>query len=334
MPVTATSIPNDSEYYSIARNPTTGRIIAFPGALGVTYSDGAYSDDNGATWSPMDFGVSGSWGGFYGTAGWDSVNELFFAVDDSGTQGIIVSSDNGATWDNYSIPDDGIEWLCAAAGGGLIVIAGRIAADAIYITYSSDGGQTWSTPAAIPEFSSARVPSGLCHDGAQFLLTQEGDKVYTSPDAVIWTEQDIGTSATFYRPVWNGTVFFLPSYDGSGNYATSLDGETWIFYTTPAEPALADFTFTGVFGGSGKIMALGYGSAASDPQAILSSNHGVAWQIVDLSHESFYDWRCAFSPDGTVYIGIATSGNNPTEVALITFDVVAGVVNRYFAMFP
>jgi hypothetical protein len=129
-------------------------------------------------------------------------NGTFMAVTYSGM--VLVSTDNGATWDTRDNPSAGA--ASVAFGNGAFVVVD----DSGATQYSTDNGTTWTAGGTIQGVGGDASLQKLTYGGGLFLVVS-GNNIHASPDGGRnWT--------TSYMPIWasgsaygNGTVVVVGS---------------------------------------------------------------------------------------------------------------------------
>ena len=120
------------------------------------------SSDNGTTWGPIEspFGEVGLFirNPIVVTANGDWLLPVFHCNPVPGekwhghndTSGVKISTDQGATWTEYAVPDSvgAVHMNIVDLNNGTLAAFYRSRyADAIYVSHSTDNGRTWSKPA-------------------------------------------------------------------------------------------------------------------------------------------------------------------------------------------
>ena len=152
-------------------------------------------------------------------------NNLFVAAPWDQSATYVLTSTDGTTWTERSIPVAG-GWEAISYGNGVWVVVGDVGAGSAvnkYI-YSSDG-ITWS--------ASNTVPSGAVRDVAFgngiFVATHGGgcsnQCIRTSTDGITWTQRSTPNTGNYRSVVYTGSAFYAGSNTGQG--ITSTDGLTW-----------------------------------------------------------------------------------------------------------
>jgi hypothetical protein len=125
--------------------------------------------------------------------------------------------------------------------------------------------------------------------GTQFVVVGSGGTVLTSPDGIVWSHRDSGTSEFLNGIAWNGSLFVAVSRFGL--ILTSPDGIRWTM-----QPAGPPPLREAVAWGGGQFVVVGIGSAMhTSPDGIDwtqrevgTSLHGVTWsgnQFVAVGEE-------------------------------------------------
>jgi len=232
----------------------------------------------------------------------------FVAVGGDGSNGIIVTSFDGATWTAISgtflqlnavaygngtfvavgdhgtilISSDGETWIertsysgttddlhAIAYGNGTFVVL----SDSDTILISSDG-YTWKaktfTLKGCTLFCFYDIPHEIYYGKGKFVSPSAGfTYIYTSPDGVTWTKRNSGTSYGLYGVVYgNGTFVAVGDY---GIVVTSPDGVTW---TERNSGTNSDFY--AVAYGNGTFVAVGPDWLNA---VMFTSSDGVVWTV-------------------------------------------------------
>jgi hypothetical protein len=102
--------------------------------------------------------------------------------------------------------------------------------DNSYYFRSIDNGNSW-TKQYFP--NSDINPYYLTFGNNKFLaISQMGSKGYVSNNGIDWTEISIPINNVFNKPIYQNGLFVIFEYY-SNNYATSLDGVTWVLREFP-----------------------------------------------------------------------------------------------------
>ena len=194
---------------------------------------------------------------------------------------IAVTRDLGASWysfDNLSALTTDLNAVCYGDGKWVAVGVNSIAV-------SSDL-QTWTiTPFASKTFNA--VTYGL----DQFIAVGNGGIIYTSPDAITWTQQTSGTVTALTGVAASPTKIIVSVGSGGGVY-TSTDGVSWTSVAT---------------GSTATQNTIGYGNGVFVTGPVYSSDDGVTWAATSgLFSPQVYSivW------DGTYYIAAALPGTS------------------------
>ena len=187
------------------------------------------------------------------------------------------------------------------------------------------------------------VPSGsyitltrIVWSGALFVAV--GDDIFTSTDAVTWTEQSAGFSGTLLDVTWTGSQFIAVGQFTGGAVLTSPDGSIW----TPQQvPSNISAVLHGVAASSTRIIVVGSQNLTQGPLPakglMLSSTDGIAWTQVQMPVSATLEkivWTgnqfvavgaldppasgavALTSPDGVTWTNHAMySGAGPTDIA-------------------
>ena len=200
--------------------------VRWSGALFVAVGDSIFTSPDGATWTERPAGLTTTlmdvtWTG-----------SQFVATGDGGT---VLTSADGATWVRQSVPAAIVAPVLygVAASNTRIVAVGKQSLvsgptpDTGLVLTSTDGGVTWTEVPGI-----ASVLNAVAWSGSEFVavgnsLGQPVAKAValTSPDGLVWTSHDMGTTALVVPTdiAWNGSRFAAVG----GGAVVSADGITW-----------------------------------------------------------------------------------------------------------
>jgi len=104
--------------------------------------------------------------------------------------------------------------------------------------------------------------------------------IFTSPDAVTWTERPAGIPPPLYDVTWTGSQFV--AVGGVGTILTSPTGSVW---TTRAIPYVASPTLHGVVASGTRIVAVGsqIPGLVSEVLIMTSTDGGATWTVVPIT---------------------------------------------------
>ena len=206
-------------YYS-ALSDGSYQLIA--GRSGMTVAGGRTNSAGPVVWQPLADSVR-SW--LWSVA---RTPTHYVAVGDYGT---ILSSPNGIDWDLELIPLSVTNSILLGVGGSSNLL----------LAVGTQGTVLWGTNVFLWNEVLPRPTTndlqGVCHDGAQFILTGGNGTILTSPNAVDWTRRPTPTSAFLMSVASfpNGLVvvgedgIILTSNDGGMNWTTAISGTTnWL----------------------------------------------------------------------------------------------------------
>jgi hypothetical protein len=149
----------------------------------------------------------------------------------AGASGLrIQSADGGVTWDVRG------EFLMAhfraiEVGDGLVVAVGETYGGTEAITSRSEDGVAW-----IDTMPGGAALRSVAHGADAFVAVGNGGRVSTSADGVAWEDAAVGT-ADFLEIVWTGAEFLI---EANGTLWSSPDGHAWAeVETTQPRPVTA-----------------------------------------------------------------------------------------------
>ena len=179
----------------------------------------------------------------------------------------VMTGGSNAYWST-----DGITWSAAVSLGG-ITIADLIFAGGQFVIVGNGAGgartatnpATWTTP-TVSINSSHIVNNKISYlNGLYFISTYTG-RIYTSPDAITWTERVSAGALTIHKVVWTGSAYVTGGQ--SGLILTSPDGITWTNRTINYNANIAQIQSLGT-----KVIASH--NALYGP--LVSSDNGLTW---------------------------------------------------------
>lgn len=197
----------------------------------------AYSTNCGATWQQ-------------GTTGAD----MYFSwksVAFDGTRFVAIADGAGATATMYSA--DGINWAAGVSGGVVDDLPAPGGSDSWYriaannagtfvvmsaqgkFTYSTNHGNTWSSPASLPSLPASPSVGALAFGGGTFVVTAGGSigtLSWTSTDGITWASGGLMPQAAPWTALAFGDSTFVAVSAvnaGTSYSASSTDGgATWV----------------------------------------------------------------------------------------------------------
>ena len=174
--------------------------------------------------------------------------------------------------------------------------------------------------------------------GPASLFVVVGDDIFTSTDAVTWTERPSNLAGTLMDVIWTGSQFIAVGGDGHGGAVlTSPNGFVWTLQQVPS--TIVSPILHGVAASSTRIIAVGSQSLTQGPLPakglMLSSTDGLAWTEVQMPVSATLEkivWSgnqfvavgsldppdgtpvALTSPDGITWISHDTGFNNPADI--------------------
>lgn len=212
---------------------------------------------------------------------WSPTLGMFVAVGDTDVSGNAMRSTDGLNWTAMSIATTA-SWrnVIWADGPGLFVAAGRTAAGASTVAYSSDG-INWTSAtglvAATERYRIAYAPS-LNRYVVIPSGTSAGVGQYTSDLAGSWTLTNAFTAGNFGDLEWSESLGLFVATDPSGTadpqqVMTSADGITWTRRTTNNNRQWTAVRWSDV---DAKFIAI-----AQTGSGVMTSPDGVVWTAVN-----------------------------------------------------
>lgn len=215
------------DHQTVGTGPYAGAIASpvYPNAVyycaqaGISASQCARSDDGGLTWgAPLPMNV-GRCGGLHGHVAVGPEGTVYVPHKScSGQQGLLVSENDGLTWDLRTAPlfPDRSDPKVAFDAAGRLYYAGASKGKPVALT-SDDGGRTWRTSATL---------------GGEFEIENTVFPMVVAGDA--------GRAAVGYYGTWEPGDDQSASYDGEWHLFVSFTydgGDTWTTVdATPDDP--------------------------------------------------------------------------------------------------
>jgi hypothetical protein len=208
-----------------------------------------------------------------GLRGVAATEELLVAVGartgaDGASTGVIMTSTDGATWEESATTPTPLDDVVFGPTGWLAVGTPMDGASADGVVYRSDDATTWEQVATIPSESSdyerltistvAAGPEGYIIGGSWCLGDSCGAELFVSSDATEWSRVqglELAGAVTAYGDRWG--LIGARGNDLSGYSplsATSEDGSTWTIGTfEPSDLTLNSLAAAGTGAGTGWI---------------------------------------------------------------------------------
>lgn len=252
-----------------------------------------YSSDGGATWTETASDLSAFDGSGYNpsVASNGSAGFVLLCADPGATYQFLAarSSDSGATWTVANGPAIGA--VGGTAGAFYDAASGRyVALTPSGVSYSADGGATWSTLATLP--GTGVTNGSVAVRSGDYVYIVGGEDLAGTPGPAAWRSDDMGTWEQLTLSGLSG-LYILTSAVAVGDALVggaarlgagdalfhSSDGETWtaISGVIPAAPVIAAVSALGrgriymattnVFGGgtAAHILSMEYTLVDGDP---------------------------------------------------------------------
>ena len=203
------AVANHSASSSVATSPDgitwTARTVPTTLYLGsVAYGNGVFVapsrssstcvvSSDGITWTSHN--ITGGGGG-----GWESIGfgNGVFVVTYNGLVSYVVTSPDGVTWTNRTMPSSQ-RWKSVAYGNGVFVAIVQNSA----VAATSPDGITW-TARTLPS-SGNRI--AIAFGGGLFYVPEVGTIAYTSPDGITWATRSLPSSQSWLTTAYGNGVF-------------------------------------------------------------------------------------------------------------------------------
>lgn len=222
----------DFDDWTVIPTTSTAVLVVYGEGKWMTLGGGgnpqiSYSND-GVTWTEGGFNTSG-----YAVNKLAYGNGMWMAAGPAVDQAVYTSGNGGVSWTTRSLPSTmGTNIGGIAHGSGLWVAAGYAGDIA-----TSPNGITWTMRAS------------LGNDYFQFLYFAEGrwflrgnTKLFTSQNGINWTQVPSGRLGlmAYGEGVWAVIHFENPNF----NVYTTVDGNSWNFKATIAQPPVTITSFS------------------------------------------------------------------------------------------
>lgn len=230
-----------------------------------------------------------------------------------GGDGVVVTSPDGITWTQQSVPATVTTSLDAVTWDGQ-----RFVAAGYYGTVlTSTDAVTWTVQSSGSDERLISLASGA----GTVVATGQSGSILTSPDGVAWSVARMPDGSSIDDVKWTGTQFVAVGVTfgsaWSGFVLTSPDGTTW----TPQESGTNDELYT-VAASADTIVALGEGEGT-----IISSGDGVTWTT--RSSRVTSEALIAVAWTGDRFITIGDGGSVLLSTDGKSWDVLPAVLPFY-----
>lgn len=191
-------------FVAVAYNNTSNQVMTSP---------------DGITWTARTSAANNEWRSV--TWGGPAGNEKFVAVATSGTGNRVMTSSDGLFWTLQTSAADS-DWMSVTWGGPTgheKFVAVGVSGSGNRVMTSPDG-VSWTLQSS-PSSSLKSVTWGGHSGEGLFIAVSNDGKVFSSPDAITWTEQQAAAPNTWNSVVWGGVAgqekFVTVGSSGSGN---------------------------------------------------------------------------------------------------------------------
>lgn len=188
----------------------------------------------------------------------------------------------------------------------------RLSSSGAPVSYTGDPtvANNWTTVA----MGADEFIDGLWEQGLFVAITSY--QVWTSPDAITWTERFVFSGGRFTGVVWSpaAAMFVAAGYNpstGEGKIHTSTDGITWtlnVAASTEWNVAAGQDIMNGVayLPNEQTLMAYGYGGTTAAPRA-MKSEDGITWQRFGIQPASPFNQHIngSYCQGGTTTLAIS-----------------------------
>lgn len=234
------------------------------------------------TWTARGTDADGS-GGYCIAASSDAVIALL--LDSSGFTSIaIASTDGGASWTTYAIPQH-FQYAAIAYGNGVWLGMDFLG----HIIRSTDGGATWADAATLA--SNDGGWQALAYGAGLFVAVgcddSTGKVISTSPDGLTWTSRTSTADKLWQGVTYDGGQFvavggpnaLFGGLPGNSCVMTSSDGIAWTAQTSAGG---SSFSWRALAYGAGIYVAV----AKNSNGTLMTSPDGVTWSTLSIADAS------------------------------------------------
>jgi hypothetical protein len=207
-------------------------------------------------------------------------------------------------------------WVSDAAGNGSNVLAGSF--DVIL----DDTASQWTVRSLPGNSAAGALLHAVTWTGS--LHVAVGTKIFTSPDAVTWTERATAQTFDLRAVAWTGTQ--LVAVGVGGTVLTSNDGVTWVEQSIPL---VSDPNLWGVASSGGRIVAVGEqrDGLGQVESLMLSSTDGVSWGAGPVIPDAVPN-GVTWSGTQFVAVGVSTGQALSGPMSLVSPDGLGWTVHR------
>lgn len=263
----------------------------------------ARSADGGSTWTFLDLGSTFNKSWVHIT----NIGALFVAVANAGgTNHIMTSTDNGATW-ALATTALTVAFNCVATDGTRFVAVGNGTA-----THKSTDGLTWTAIGAAP--NSLNYTS-VVWSGTTWVACADNGTAATNfitgnlQDITTWTAQAGGLAGSWVEIVRVGTALWAVTSTGSTNGAATIT-QNGVTYTVNS--GLAAGTYSAAYTDGTTMVVL---STSGLPTArITTSTNGTSFTVQTIPQNDGQLWSAATSISTGNFVVVSRSGGNTGNV--------------------
>ena len=227
---------------------------------------------------------------------WTSVaygDGVWVAVSYIGTNRVMRSTDNGASWSAVAAAENNAWWSVAYGDGVFVAVADT---GTNRVMRSTDGGASWSAVAAAENNAWESVAYG---DGVFVAVSQTGTMRSTDGGAS-WSAVAAAENIRWYSVAYGDGVFVAVSLTGTNRAMRSTDGGlNWSAVATDA-----NHNWTSVAYGDGVWVAVSWDGTN---HVMRSTDGGLNWTVVAAAEDNA--WRSVAYGNGT-WVAVADTGTN------------------------
>jgi hypothetical protein len=166
-------------------------------------------------------------------------------IEGKGYCGLVLTSPDGTAWSREAP-------VCASMLDHVVWTGTRLVGLGSKGVFTSPDGKAWKQTYVMPD---GEHMSSMIWTGSQFValgsVEEEGDRLFTSPDAVNWKAGKIPTRVGLNSIVWTGRQFVAVGYKAT--IVSSVDGSNWTIHKTGFKSDLQSIAWTGT-----RLVAVGY----------------------------------------------------------------------------
>lgn len=225
--------------------------------------------------------------------------DTWVSVSDADTESVMVSEDNGKSWQLYSSADNAENWRDLAYGNGTYVAIGTLGANQVM---TSSDAKTWTirTAATTQGWNSVTYGNGLF----VAVASSGASRVMTSPDGITWTSRTASAANAWQDVTFGNGLFVAVASSGTNRVMTSPDGITWTGRVEAEANSWLDVVY-----GNGVYVAV----SNNGTNRVQYSSDGITWNSALAAEQNAWQ-SVTFGLD--IFYAVAGTGNSRVMYSL------------------